>query len=676
MDKLALKPEKMSRIRIIASLSRKSELVTTMHDLGVLQLEAVSGDLNRLLSPGKPDSSYREINSLLQRFRGYENVLPASTMPERVSLSRDELVEEAKKLNLDEEISTLKRVEEDLLSERKEIENRLNVLSNLWAFNQDLSILNNSILTSYIISGDDSQQIVSQLGISVKPVKLYIISAESVLAIIRKGQDSELARYANDAGLSLLNVPEMHGKPEDYRNLLMQRLKDNQHSLETSRRSLAEISEMHWGKIVQLREGLEIENRKLEASDKFLTTEDTFTMEGWIPSAKFRKTEALLQKVADGKIIVKEVETSEDPPTLFSNPKRFRFFEFFVRFYSLPQEYEIDPTVIFGIIFPFFFGIMVGDWGYGLVILGLSIWMSRKLNTPNPKTILPRSLTSFALTIFGKGPLRVLAKTLMVGSVVAIVAGLLFNSFFGFPLLPVTVFELVRNVSNAHIGSFPSSPLVIVPASVMIPKLLLLTGYIGLAMVTFGLVLGFVNEYYRKHRAGMVSRIGWILVSWGFAILGLALIHHDLSLNFSVSLQTPVSLAMIVAGVCTVIATEKATGAIEVLSIISHILSYTRILGILLASVILSEVIDIIFMKGVDKSPLLAVVGIIILVLGQLFNLVIAIFEPGIQGARLLYVEFFSKFYRGNGRNFRPFSSQRKFTAPKYSLDGENTGKN
>lgn len=673
---MSLKPEKMSRIRVIASSSRKPEIVTTLHDLGVLQLEPVSKDLGKFLSPGKPESSYREINSLLQRFRGYENSLPPGQFPDKIILSKDQLISEAEKLNLDEEISSLKRVEEDQLSEKKEIENRLSILANLGTFNQDLGILNNSVLISYILKGDDIQGQIQNIQNSVRPVKVYSIGTESVLVIIRKGQDSEIARYANDLGLLLINVPDMHGKPEDYRRLLEQKLKENQQAIDSTRKGLSDLSSRYWGKIVQVREGLEIENRKLEAAEKFLTTDDTFTMEGWIPSAKFRKTEMLLSKVAEGKIIVREISTEEDPPTLFSNPKKFRFFEFFVRFYSLPQEYEIDPTVIFGIIFPLFFGIMVGDWGYGLVILGLSIWMSKKLNTPNAKTILPKSLTSFALTIFGKGPLRVLAKTLMVGSIVAIGAGLLFNSFFGFPLLPVTVFELVRNVTNAHIGAFPPSPLVIVPATVMVPKLLLLTGYIGLAMVTFGLVLGFINEYYRKHRAGMVSRIGWILVSWGFAILGLALIHHDLSLNFSVSLQTPVSLAMIIAGVGTVIATEKATGAIEVLSIISHILSYTRILGILLASVILSEVIDIIFMKGVDKSPLLAVVGIIILVFGQLFNLVIAIFEPGIQGARLLYVEFFSKFYRGNGHYFRPFGTQRRYTAPKYSLEEELSSKN
>ena len=664
----------MSRVRIIASSSMKGPIVSALHDSGVIQLEPVSGDIGKLLRPGRPDEIYRKINALLQRFRGYEVALPPSQAESKASFDMETLLKEAESLNLDDEISTLKRREEDLLSEKKEIENRLSALDSLGDFNLDLGILSGLTITSYVVSGNETAAIRPLLE-QLKPVLMHPVSDSSVLVSIRHGADSDLARIVNDNALSMLHIPEMSGRSQDYRAMLKKRLEDNSNTLKEVMEELKSISSRYWERIVQIREQLEIENRKLEVSEKFLTTEDTFVMEGWIPSKRFKPMSRLLEKVSGGKIIIREIESSEEPPTMFNNPRRFRFYEFFVRFYSLPQEYEVDPTIIFGIIFPVFFGIMVGDWGYGLVILALSIWMSRKLNSPNPKTIVPRKLTSFALTIFGKNPLRVLAKTLMVGSIVAIVAGLLFNSFFGFPLLPVTVFQLISGFSGAHIGAFPPQPVALVPQSVMVPKLLLFTGYIGLGMVSFGLVLGFINEYYRRHRAGMVSRIGWILVSWGFAILGLALIHHDLAFNFSTSPQTPISIAMIIAGVGTVIATEKATGAIEVLSIISHILSYTRILGILLASVILSEVIDLIFMKGVEKSPLLAIVGIIILVLGQLFNLVIAIFEPGIQGARLLYVEFFSKFYKGNGHPFHPFSSRRNHTIPSYSLE-EDAGKN
>ncbi|MCI4346119.1 MAG: hypothetical protein L3K07_05135, partial [Thermoplasmata archaeon] len=56
------------------------------------------------------------------------------------------------------------------------------------------------------------------------------------------------------------------------------------------------------------------------------------------------------------------------------------------------------------------------------------------------------------------------------------------------------------------------------------------------------------------------------------------------------------------------------------------------------------------------------VLGLVMLVFGQVFVLILAVFEPGIQGARLIFVEQFSKFYEGNGRPFEPFRSSRKFT--------------
>ena len=72
------------------------------------------------------------------------------------------------------------------------------------------------------------------------------------------------------------------------------------------------------------------------------------------------------------------------------------------------------------------------------------------------------------------------------------------------------------------------------------------------------------------------------------------------------------------------------------------------------------------FIANSSGSIPLIIVGIVVLIVGQLFTLVLAIFEPGIQGARLIYVEFFSKFYRGNGRPFIPFGTSRKYTEKVY----------
>ena len=265
--------------------------------------------------------------------------------------------------------------------------------------------------------------------------------------------------------------------------------------------------------------------------------------------------------------------------------------------------------------------------------------------------------------IMGPSALKTLGKALIPSSIIAIIAGLLFNEFFGFTLLPVTVLDM--GLASPSLALVTSSTLF----DAGVGKLLLFSGYFGLALVSLGLLLGAYNEYTRKHTRGIAGKIGWLLFAWGIATLGLGLIHHA---SITGSFSGIASIAMIVIGVLTIFLSEGTMGAKELPSIISHILSYTRIVGILLASVILAEVIDIIFRKGVSKSPLLGVVGVIILVVGQLFNLIIAVFEPGIQGARLIYVEFFSKFYKGNGKYFRPFSSPRNYTIKQFDLEKEN----
>jgi len=168
-------------------------------------------------------------------------------------------------------------------------------------------------------------------------------------------------------------------------------------------------------------------------------------------------------------------------------------------------------------------------------------------------------------------------------------------------------------------------------------------------------------------------KIGWLAVGWGIVLLGLALISGD-AINptwdrlIEVNPIAYMYYVLIFGGIALMVACDKSKGPMkvmalmEVATIISHILSYTRLIGILLASVILAHTIDYIFLKSINIGLPLAALGIMILFIGHLFNIIIGVFEPGIQGARLVYVEYFSKFYRGNGRAFKPFGSLRRFT--------------
>lgn len=639
---MALKPQKVVRIRIIGSESVREKVVATLHRFGVMQIEQADPSVAAEMQVSSRSEELEKFSSKLQLFRSYESILPAVPVKGKATFSSpDDILEQASKIDIGDALKELKSKEEDLETDIKEIERRIEAVVGLQGINQDISIFNSSRIKSYVVMGE----IIDVDLLKKELVDCSIIkSGDNYIISIRKDLDKELARLASSGKFTLIHIPEVSGKPEDYLHDLQAMMEEKRKLLHEVRDELLKISNVYYERIVQIREALEIETSRLETSEKLPRLRDAFALEGWITVRNLDRMRPILEKTSQGKIIISTVKTSDMPPTVLSNFHSIKFFEFFIRFYSLPLESEFDPTLIFAIVFPFFFGLMVGDFGYGIVILLFSIWLKNRLERPRKRSRLPKGLTSFVTRIFGTGPLIVLSKTLIIGSVVAIVAGIIFNDFFGFKVLPFTVYNVIDNV----------------------PKLLLLSGYIGISMVSFGLILGAIDQYRMDHMRGMGAKIGWLILAISLTIFGLDVIHASYSISFYTS------LAFMMIGGITVVVMEGVTAGVEIPSLLSHILSYTRIVGILLASVALADVIDYIFVKGIRISPVDAVVAVIILVLGQIFNLIIVIFEPGIQGARLIYVEFFSKFYHGGGKPFRPFRVVRKYTSE--PLDDGNGG--
>jgi V/A-type H+-transporting ATPase subunit I len=667
----------MARMAAIGLRRDKQVIVSILHDLGAVQLEPLSKDAAAMLSSGREGDPYRDVilSDHLLRMRALKAALPPYPVVQRHQFkSIEELLHAAKTIDIDTKVGYLERQKDDLLTRLRDTENNLRLVEEFSFFPEDLRILHLSSAHSYFGRAPSEKFVEFQKALEErkKDVVLYYKEDKElthfVLVILPNFPTQALASLVQSHSINLEPVPTLSGKPssiiQDQKNQKIQ----ISNELQATSRQLSEISKKYYATIVSIQEQLEIENKKSEVTDNFGLSADALALEGWAPKSKLKEIRLMFDRHTRSTIVY-ELKTAVRPPTLLANPKRFRVFESFVRFYSMPSGDEFDPTLIFGLLFPVFYGMMLGDVGYGLVILLVSLWVIRRVEGHKRNlNIMPKPLRKFAKTIVRPSQMVKLAKALIPGAIIAIILGFMFNLYFGFHLNGY----LFHYAQGLHF--LPASGSFLDPVGTFgLKKLLLFSGYIGLGMVSFGLILGILNNLREGQKRHMIGKVGWLLFGWGIVLTGLALLHHS-HINPIRHFQGVVYFGLILGGIGLMFYGEGVRAVMELPSIISHILSYTRIVGILLASVILADVIDFIFIRSLHHGLPLIVLGVLIFFIGHIFNIILGVFEPGIQGARLLYVEFFSKFYHGNGRPFRPFGTRRKFTVQQYNPEVSTKG--
>jgi V/A-type H+-transporting ATPase subunit I len=577
----------------------------------------------------------------------------------------------AKSINIDDKVATFEKEKESLLTQLKETENNIQLVEEFSFFPEDFSVLQLKTAHSYFCKVDSKNYPSFKKALEVNSQDVFVYPklgkdiTNVVLVTFPNFPPHALATLVQEYNVKMEVVPKLDGTADQLIQNLKTKHSEISQKLQEVDNQLEIISKSNYVNILCIEEQLEIENRRLEVIDNLGVTSDSFALEGWIPKSKVEQLKDVFDKHTKGTILF-ELETDEKPPTQFANPKRFKLFEAFIRFYSLPEGKEFDPTIIFGLLFPIFYGMMVGDAGYGLVILLVCRWVIRRLDGGKKNfNIMPGLLRKFALTILKKRQMAKLARAMTPGAIIAIILGFVFNLYFGFHLNGY-LFGFLNSALGLHL---PADGTIFSPV-IGLRKLLLISGYIGLGMVTFGLILGILNSMREGLKKHAIGKMGWLLFGWGVVLIGLALMHHQ-HINPVHSMQGVAYIGLMIGGIALMFVGEGPRAIMELPSIVSHILSYTRLVGILLASVILADVIDFIFTKTLHHSIPYIVLGTMILFIGHIFNIIIGVFEPGIQGARLIYVEFFSKFYHGNGRPFRPFGTSRRFTYDQYEIQVE-----
>lgn len=364
------------------------------------------------------------------------------------------------------------------------------------------------------------------------------------------------------------------------------------------------------------------EKIKIMSEEKFLKTTELDLIEGYVPESKLKEFESEIQKVCGENYYLSAEDAKRDSkevPILLKNNSFVKPFELMTEMYAMPKYNEIDPTPFFAPFYFVFAGIMVGDFGYGLLVFLATLI----------------ALKSFNLT----DSTRRFVKFFNYLSISTIIFGVIFGSFFG------GVIELPSLIDPAEDSTL----------------LVIISLILGGIHIFFALGI----KAYMNIRDGKPKDALYDVGFWYMALLGII----GFLLGGPIEVLAPykkVFLTVMILGMIGIVATggrdQKSTGAkigwgvyslYGITSYLGDFVSYLRLMALVLSGSFLGLAINMIAGMLFGSGILGKIFAIVVFVAFQLFNAFLCYLSAYVHTARLTYVEMFNKFYEGGGIPFK-----------------------
>ncbi|MBR3146696.1 MAG: V-type ATP synthase subunit I [Eubacterium sp.] len=399
-----------------------------------------------------------------------------------------------------------------------------------------------------------------------------------------------------------------------------------------------------------------LRSEKYEVIADIPETDRTFVVSGYVDE---RHTDAVKKAIGDHydcNIDIEDIPEDEDVPTVLKNNRFSSSMEGVVQSYGLPGRHEFDPTTIMSFFYVFFFGLMLSDAAYGLVMTiacAVLLWKYKRMDEGMRKQL----------------------KLFMFCGISTTFWGIMFGGYFG---------DVVTVVSETFFHKT-----VTVPALWFVPledpmRLLIWCLAFGIVHLFVGLAI----KGYEELRDGKTLDFFCDVVLWYVFLIGLLMMLIPSEIFKSIS-QIDVSFPPAVNTLAKVLAAGGALGLVlmsgrdhknpvlrlalglydvyGVTSWLSDVLSYSRLLALGLATGVIASVVN--QMGSMAGGGIVgAVLFIIVFLIGHSMNMAINILGAYVHTNRLQFVEFFGKFYDGGGRPLEPFEQDTKYVEVKEEM--------
>lgn len=455
-----------------------------------------------------------------------------------------------------------------------------------------------------------------------------------ITVIYDKKEETEAKKVLEENHFANIDYP-FSSIPKEELVRITEQKKVLQEEMKIAKAELKVMAEEEWALKLMIEEVFaklqRVRGQKLMVDERHL-----FVLEGWLEASKVSDmTEVLEQELspADFALIVEEVQEEEvdSVPIVLRNNKFVAPFETVTAMYSLPKYNEMDPTPFLMPFYLVFFGMMMADAGYGLIIF-LATFVALKFfhfDKGMKKSVMFFHLLSYPTMVWG----------------------LIYGSFFGLEL-PIVLLSTMDDVNT----------------------ILILSVAFGIIQILLGLGLKAYLLFRDKDPLGAIADgVGWIVIFVGLLVLLVG------SMVFPNAFMETLGKAIAIAGVIAILITtawasdNKGLGfglglynLYGITGYIGDIVSYTRLmaLGVSGGSIAMAFNMIIEFLPG----PARLTVGILLFVVLHLINIGLSMLSAYVHGARLIFVEFFGKFYEGGGKALDPLKTSEEYIDLKNNL--------
>jgi V/A-type H+-transporting ATPase subunit I len=669
----------MSRLTLAAPVDAMHDIVRKCSDLGCVHIEDYT-QFEEGIGVGRAIQSEDAdmISALLLKVRAVRSAVSVHNSEGSISNSNAKKLAEEMSSKVDaalENIEAIREADSDISS----LSDQLRVFERLAPLNISLDLLSGyQGVEIYVAETPNASK--AHKAFADMASRIEYLCPAGLVAVACAPSDAAAVQIAlAELNAKAIQLPSGKGTPSQRVTETKNAISKAESSKESNQEALDSWAEENGSNLVIIEEYLQREYSIYTSPTSLAVSNQAFALDAWVPTENADKARNSLKGLVSHIEIEAHVDNHHghddhdshhhepEPPVAYKNASPAEPFELVVDLVGRPKYGTFDPTTFIMITLPLIYGLILGDFGYGFVIVLLALWL--------------RSMP------FAKEPMGKNATTVLMSmGLWCMFWGFLFAEGFGFvwdgtghvmgdasPLIGFYDWTY----ANIHFPAFVTDTLGMshthIPfhrATGALTDYVLLSVYIGTLHLFIGFIIGFFNVM-KAHGivAAFFEKGSWMMILLG----GFFHIYGYMNKDNEVLAATVPAIIMLAGVVLLIIALAifegfgwaggVIMGPIETFGLLANTLSYLRIMAVGVAGVKIAEIgNDMGFASMTDAfsaGDYVMVPLFFLLWIGvQVFAIALGLLSPSIHAARLHFVEWMGKFYDGSGRAYSPLGGQ------------------